>query len=41
MSSNPCIVPKQPEDYVDNRWESIHKKFLQECIEKDPESKKT
>lgn len=39
MSSNTCVIPKQPEDLDgDNRWLSIHKRFLQECREKDPES---
>lgn len=41
MSSNPCVTPTQPEDLDgDNRWLSIHKRFLQECREKDPESEK-
>lgn len=42
MSSNPCAIATQPDDLDgDNRWLSIHKRFLQECREKDPESKKT
>ncbi|CRK91002.1 CLUMA_CG004690, isoform A [Clunio marinus] len=37
-SVNPCVIPTQPEDIEgDNRWLSIHKRFLQECREKDPE----
>lgn len=42
MSSlNHCVIPTQPEDLEgDNRWLSIHKRFLQECREKDPESEK-
>jgi platelet-activating factor acetylhydrolase IB subunit beta/gamma len=39
MSSNPCVIPTQPQDLEgDNRWLSIHKRFIQECKEKDPES---
>lgn len=42
MSSNPCVVPSVPKDIDgDDRWISIHKRFLQECLEKDPESIKT
>lgn len=42
MSSNPCVIPTQPKDLDgDNRWLSIHKRFLQEGREKDPESEKT
>lgn len=41
MSSNPCVIPTKPDDTDgDNRWLSIHKRFLQECTEKDPESEK-
>lgn len=41
MSSNPCVIPTKPDDADgDNRWLSIHKRFLQECTEKDPESEK-
>lgn len=42
MSSNPCVIPTQPKDLDgDNRWLSIHKRFLQEGREKDPESEET
>ena len=37
---NPCIVAIETKDNDgDGRWMSIHKKFLQECKEKDPEGK--
>lgn len=39
-NSNSCLIPKQQDDKCgDMRWLSIHKRFLQECIDKDPESK--
>lgn len=42
MSSNPCVIPTKRDDLDgDDRWMSIHRRFLQECREKDPESKKT
>lgn len=38
-NGNPCLSPKQPNDECgDMRWISIHRRFLQECVEKDPES---
>lgn len=41
MSVNPCCVPCEQKDVDgDDRWMSIHKRFLQECSEKDPESMK-
>lgn len=37
---NSCIIPIPAKDFDgDNRWLSIHKRFLQECKEKDPEGK--
>lgn len=42
MNSNPCVIPTERKDFDgDDRWMSIHRRFLQECREKDPESKKT
>jgi hypothetical protein len=39
-NGNSCLTPKQQDDKCgDMRWLSIHKRFLQECIDKDPESK--
>lgn len=35
---NPCSIATQANDVDgDNRWISIHKRFLNECLEKDPE----
>lgn len=35
---NPCIVPTPVKDMDgDDRWLSIHKRFLSECREKDPD----
>ncbi|XP_075158639.1 platelet-activating factor acetylhydrolase alpha [Haematobia irritans] len=35
---NPCIVPTQRVDSEgDDRWLSIHKRFISECREKDPD----
>lgn len=35
---NPCTIPIPAKDFDgDHRWLSIHKRFLQECKEKDPE----
>ena len=38
MSINNCCVPCLKADLEDDRWMDIHKRFLQDCIEKDPES---
>lgn len=40
MSINNCCVPCEKADLEDDRWMAIHKRFLQDCLEKDPESKK-
>lgn len=40
MSINSCCVPSEKPDLEDDRWMAIHKRFLQDCLEKDPESKK-
>ncbi|XP_070506495.1 platelet-activating factor acetylhydrolase IB subunit beta homolog [Chironomus tepperi] len=37
MSINNCCVPCEKPDLEDDRWMSIHKRFLQDCLEKDPE----
>ncbi|KAG4067213.1 hypothetical protein HA402_000204 [Bradysia odoriphaga] len=35
---NPCAVPTEIKDTdADNRWMSIHNRFLSECREKDPD----
>ncbi|KAL5275875.1 PAFAH1B2 family protein [Megaselia abdita] len=35
---NPCSIATQANDVDgDNRWLSIHKRFLSECLEKDPD----
>lgn len=35
---NPCSIATQASDVDgDNRWMSIHKRFLSECLEKDPD----
>lgn len=38
MSINNCCVPCERADLEDERWISIHKRFLQDGLEKDPES---
>lgn len=39
MESNTCLIASPPKDLDgDNRWLSIHKRFLQDGEIKDPES---